>query len=83
MLADSPMPNCPVDPAKPAPAVVLHIVIAKDGSVKQADFTSGPPELQACTLEAVRRWQYRQSVYEGQAREAEGTVCMHILPGVD
>lgn len=39
-------------------AVTLAIVIGKDGAVTDVQVVSGPPELTAASMDAVRQWRY-------------------------
>ncbi|HEV3483593.1 MAG TPA: energy transducer TonB, partial [Candidatus Acidoferrales bacterium] len=39
--------------------VVLHAIIAKDGSVEKLQFVSGPALLMASAMSAVKEWRYR------------------------
>lgn len=40
-------------------AVVLHAIIGKDGTIRHLSVISGPPELQASAIDAVKQWRYR------------------------
>jgi TonB family protein len=56
--------------------VVLHCVIAKDGSVKQVEYVSGPPLLMKSAMDAVRQWVYKPTVLNGEAVEVDTTVTV-------
>jgi len=50
-------------------AVQLEAIIAKDGTVANLKVLSGPPELAAAALEAVRQWQYQTTLLNGDPVE--------------
>ena len=54
--------------------VRLCIVIGVDGSVKHAEYISGPKVLAEATIDAVRQWKYKPTTENGQAVEVETTV---------
>lgn len=58
-------------------AVVLDAVIAKDGSIKSLKLLSGPEELQASALTAVRQWTYKPYLLNGEPVEVETTITVH------
>jgi|SRR5579872_6825967 len=78
-----------VDPVYPPDAkaaqvsgtVMLHAVIAKDGSVQQVDVVSGPPMLQQAAMDAVRQWRYRPMLLNGQPIEVDTTVSVVFTLG--
>ncbi len=51
--------------------VVLHAVIAKDGTIKQLQFVSGPPLLVQAAMNAVREWRYQPTLLNGQPVEVD------------
>lgn len=71
-----------VEPVYPAEAkkaeisgtVVLHAVIAQDGTVKQLDYVSGPQELTDSAMVAARQWQYQPTLLNGQPVEVDTTI---------
>ncbi len=54
--------------------VVLHAIIAKDGSVEKLQFVSGPALLMASAMSAVKEWRYRPTMLNGQPVEVDTTV---------
>jgi len=54
--------------------VVLHAIIATDGSVKQLDVVSGPPLLVQAALDAVKQWRYRPTELNAQPIEIDTTI---------
>jgi TonB family protein len=45
--------------------VVLHAVIAKDGSVADLKIISGPPLLRQSAIDAVKQWKYKPTTLNG------------------
>jgi len=68
-----------VDPVYPTIAqqanvsgtVVLHIIVATDGTVKQADYVSGPILLMRAAIDAVQQWRYRPTLLNGEPVEVD------------
>jgi protein TonB len=54
--------------------VVLHAVIAKDGTVQELAYVSGPALLLKAAMDAVRQWRYRPTLLNGQPVEVETTI---------
>jgi protein TonB len=54
--------------------VQLHIIVGKDGKVLQAEVISGHPVFARAALEAVRKWEYKPVLLNGQAVEVDSTV---------
>jgi periplasmic protein TonB len=53
--------------------VRLHLIIAKDGSVQQAEVISGDKLLAQSALEAVRQWKYKVTLLNGEPVEVDTT----------
>ena len=78
-----------VEPVYPAEAkkagisgtVVLHAVIAQDGTVKQLDYVSGPRELTDSAMVAARQWEYKPTLLNGQPVEVDTTINVDYEPG--
>ncbi len=51
--------------------VELHAIIATDGSIQMLHAVSGNPLFYASALAAVREWQYRPTILDGQAVEID------------
>lgn len=56
--------------------VVLHAVIAKDGSVKELQYVSGPKELLSASMDAVRQWKYHPTLLQGEPLEVDTTISI-------
>jgi len=54
--------------------VVLHAVIAKDGTIQQLEYLSGPPLLMRAAMDAVREWRYKPTLLNGEAVEVDTTI---------
>ena len=54
--------------------VVLHAIIAKDGSVQELTYVSGPPLLLKAATDAVHQWRYRPTLLNGEPVEVETTI---------
>ena len=69
-------PKYPVDAkkAKIQGKVVLEAVISKDGGIENLRVLSGPKELQAPSLEAVRTWKYKPYLLNGDPVEVTTTI---------
>jgi protein TonB len=56
--------------------VLLHIVVATDGAVKELNLVRGDPILAKPALEAVRQWRYKPTLLNGKAVEVDSTVLV-------
>lgn len=54
--------------------VKLHIIVAKDGSVRKIELVSGDPQLVQAAIDAVKEWRYQPSLLNGQAVEVDTEV---------
>jgi periplasmic protein TonB len=61
--------------------VVLHAIIAKDGSVSQLEIISGHPLLAQAALDAVRQWRYQPEVLNGDPVEVDTTITVNFQLG--
>jgi TonB family protein len=59
-------------------AVVLHAIIGTDGTVQELTVISGPPELQASAIEAVKQWVYKPYLLNGDPKEVETTITVNF-----
>jgi TonB family protein len=57
--------------------VVLDVLIAKDGAVKNVTVTSGDPALTSSAVDAVKQRQYQPTIVDGRAVEVETTVSIN------
>jgi TonB family protein len=63
--------------------VILHAIIAKDGSVQELQYLSGPPLLMHAALDAARQWRYRPTVLNGEPVEMDTTIDVVFPPSGD
>jgi periplasmic protein TonB len=54
--------------------VVLQATISKTGAIENLRVVNGPPLLQQAALDAVKQWQYRPYLLNGEPVEVETTV---------
>jgi TonB family protein len=77
-LIKQPLPVYP-DTAKRAGIcgkVVLHAIVAKDGSVQQLEYVSGPQPLVKAAMKAVQKWRYAPTILKGQPVEVDTTISV-------
>jgi TonB family protein len=58
--------------------VVLHAILSKTGDVEDLQLISGPPMLVAAAMDAVRRWQYRPYLLNGEPIEVDTTINVNF-----
>jgi hypothetical protein len=54
--------------------VVLHAIIGKNGKVLQLSALSGPPQLYGPVIDAVRQWQYKPYLLNGEPVNVDTTI---------
>ncbi|MGB7186516.1 MAG: energy transducer TonB [Candidatus Acidiferrales bacterium] len=54
--------------------VVLHAIIAENGTIQELQVLSGPTLLRQAALEAVRQWRYQPTTLNGQAVKVDTTI---------
>ena|ERR1700687_1831096 len=57
-----------------AGTVILRVLVGVDGSVKQAEYVSGPDIFVKGTIDAVRQYKYKPTTENGEPVEVETTV---------
>jgi TonB family protein len=62
--------------AKISGTVVFHAILATNGSVKEVQVVSGPPQLVAAATNAVKQWKYRTFTLNGQPAEIDTTISV-------
>jgi len=77
-LTRQPMPIYPSEAKKQhiEGTVVLHAVIAKDGTISQLQYISGPPMLMKAAMDAVRQWEYKPTILNGEPTEVDTTISI-------
>jgi periplasmic protein TonB len=61
--------------------VILHAIIAKDGSVQQLEYVQGPPLLMKSAMDAVREWRYKPTLLNGEPVEIDTTISVVFTIG--
>jgi len=61
--------------------VMLHAIIAKDGTVQQLEVLSGHPLLVQAALDAVRQWRYQPTLLNGEPVEVDTTISVVFILG--
>ena len=59
-------------------AVVLHVLIGRDGTIQHLQVLSGPTILSAAAREAVKQWRFRPYLQSGQAVETEARITVNF-----
>ncbi len=59
--------------------VLLHAVIGRDGAIENLQVVSGPPALVSAARDAVRQWQYRPYMLNGEPVEVETQVTVKFV----
>jgi len=54
--------------------VLLHAIIAKDGTIQQLEYVSGPPLLMRAAMDAVHEWRYQPTLLNGEPVEVDTTI---------
>jgi TonB family protein len=63
-----------------AGTVSLHVILEKDGTVKQVELVSGHPLLVQAATDAVKQWKYQPTTLNGEPVEVDTTVdVMFVL----
>lgn len=65
--------------AKIQGTVVLHAVIAKDGTVKELQYISGPPLLMRSAMDAVKQWTYKPYLLDNEPVEVDTTISVRFV----
>jgi TonB family protein len=61
--------------------VVLHAVIAEDGTMKTVEYMSGPPELTDSAINAVKQWRYKPTLLNGDPVEVDTMISVVFTLG--
>jgi TonB family protein len=56
--------------------VLLHIIVATNGTIKELNVVSGDPILAKAALEAVKQWRYKPTLLNGKPVEVDSTVSV-------
>lgn len=61
--------------------VILHAIIDKDGTITHLEPISGPPDLIAPSVQAVRRWRYKPTLFNGEPVQVDTTITVVFALG--
>jgi periplasmic protein TonB len=61
--------------------VLMHAIIARDGTIQQLQAISGPPLLIRAAMEAVSQWRYRPYILNGQPVEVDTQITVNFKLG--
>jgi TonB family protein len=71
-----------IDPIHPATkiqgSVLLHVVLAVDGSVSEITVVNGDPILAKAAVDAVRQWRYQPTTLDSRPVEVDTTIQVEI-----
>jgi periplasmic protein TonB len=56
--------------------IILHAIIAKDGSIQELQYVSGPPLLMKSAMDAVKQWRYKPTQLNGDPVEVDTTISV-------
>jgi periplasmic protein TonB len=54
--------------------VILHAIIAKDGTIQELQYVSGPALLMKAAMDAVHEWRYQPTQLNGEPVEVDTTI---------
>ena len=81
---ESPTPKYPEEARKNniQGNVLLHILVARNGTVKQLDVVQGDPLLARAAVEGVGKWKFQPTVMDGKTVELESEIQVQftLLP---
>jgi TonB family protein len=63
--------------------VILHAIVAKDGTILEVQYVSGPALLMRSAMEAVRQWRYAPTLLNGEPVEVDTTISIVFTLGGD
>ena len=63
--------------------IVLHVILEKDGAVRQVEVVSGHPLFARAAVDAVRQWKYQPTILNGEPVEVDTlvyvTFCLPVV----
>jgi len=63
--------------------VMLHAIIAKDGSIQELEYVSGPALLMKAAMDAVHQWRYQPTLLNGEPVEVDTSIQVVFTLGGD
>jgi protein TonB len=61
--------------------VVLHAIIAQDGTVQELKYVSGPPLLVQSAMDAVKQWRYQPTLLNGEPVKVDTVITVIFTLG--
>lgn len=61
--------------------VVLHAIVGADGKIADLQYVSGPPLLMRAAMDAVRQWEYKPTLLNGEAVRVDTTISVVFTLG--
>ena len=58
--------------------VVLHAIIAKDGTIESLEAVSGPEMLKGAAIDAVKQWVYQPYLLNGMPQRVDTTITVNF-----
>jgi TonB family protein len=58
--------------------VLVHVVLATDGTIKELNLLKGDPGLAKAALEAVKQWRYKPTLLNGKPVEVDSTILVQF-----
>lgn len=58
--------------------VLMHVVLATDGTIKELNLVKGDPTLAKAALEAVKQWRYKPTLLNGKPVEVDSTILVEF-----
>jgi protein TonB len=59
-------------------AVVLHVIIGKDGKIEKVEAISGPDLLRQASIDAISQWRYKPYLLNGEPTRIDTTVTANF-----
>ena len=56
--------------------VLLHAIIAKDGTIRELEYVNGPSELMNSAMDAVKQWRYKPTTVDGMPVEVDTKISV-------
>jgi TonB family protein len=80
-VIESVQPKYPEEPLKNrlTGTVVLHVILQKDGTVRQVDVVSGQPVFAEAAVDAVKQWKNQPTVLNGEPVEVDTLVYVKFM----
>jgi periplasmic protein TonB len=81
LIAEDPQPTYPANAKGQQGAVILEVLIARDGTVQDAKFLQGSLVFARNAIDAVRQWKFRPYTLNGRPVSVQTQVTLKFKPG--